>query len=135
MGKARHWCFAIAVCAASIAARARADEAPTVYSKYEVQTIREALTRLRTTIDDDPSGKIIERIDVIPLDVIEPRDPAPNFLNWFHTRTKPHIIAQEVLQKPGDPFDGDLLHETCRNLRSQVQQSLVLCLPVRGSRP
>src|SRR5258708_33764746 len=53
-----------------------AERAP-LYSAYEQETIDEVLRALRAVRDLNPEGKIIERIDVVPLYVFEPRDPVP----------------------------------------------------------
>jgi hypothetical protein len=117
-------------------AAARADEEhPPTYSRYERESIDAALAAKHATLDPHPQGKKIERIETITLDVIEKRDPAPDFLNWFHITTKQPVIEREVLQIPGDRYDTMLVEETCRNLRSKPQLSLVLCIATRGSRP
>jgi hypothetical protein len=115
---------------------ARADEDhPPVYSRYERESIAAALLEKKAIIDPHPQGKKVEGIDTITLEVIEKRDPAPDFLNWFHVTTKHPVIQREVLQYPGERYDQMLIDETCRNLRAKPQLSLVLCLAVRGSRP
>src|SRR5688572_26769059 len=72
------------------------------YSPYERTTIRGALKTLKAEIDPAPEGKTIEKIDVIPLDVIEKRDPAPGFLNWFHVTSKSYVIEREILLQTGE---------------------------------
>ncbi|HVY49709.1 MAG TPA: hypothetical protein VHB21_27635 [Minicystis sp.] len=128
-------CVVLAVGAAAGAARADDDEYRPTYSRYELESIHDALKTLGGAIDPRPRGKRIERVDVVTLDVIEKRDPAPAFLNWFHVTSKHEVIAREVLQKEGERFDPALVEETCRNLRAKPQLSLVLCLALRGSRP
>jgi hypothetical protein len=105
------------------------------YSPYEQASIDEALARLRTELDPEPEGKAIERIDVVTLDVIEKRDPAPGVLNVLHATTQRYVIAREVLMSPGEPYRGVLCDETARNLRGLPQLSLVLCTATRGSAP
>jgi hypothetical protein len=117
-------------------APARGDEEhPPTYSRYERESIEAALRDKHAVIEPHPQGKKIERIETITLDVIEQRDPAPNFLNWFHVTTKRHVIQREVLQYPGERYDTLLVEETCRNLRNKPQLSLVLCVAIRGSSP
>lgn len=108
---------------------------PAGYSQYEIETIRDVTAKLGETVDPSPDGKTIERIDVHPLDVLEPRDPAPLFLNTFHSTTKPYVIDREVLQRPGDRYQQTLVDETARNLSGVPQLSLVVVLAVRGTTP
>lgn len=105
------------------------------YSPYERTTIRETLTKLETEPDTSPEGKIIEAIEIVPLEVIEERDPAPNFLNIFHVTTKPYVIRREILLQEGQRFRQDLCDETARNLRGIRQISLVVCVAVKSKRP
>lgn len=132
-----------------VVAVARADEPPAeetpaharVYSGYERQSIDDALRRLGARIDTTPQGKVVESIEIMPLEVVEPRDPIPNvlalprILNFLHVTTKPYVIRREVLLHPGERYRQALVDETCRNLRSLQQTSLVLCFPVEGSAP
>ena len=117
--------------------RVFADEAPASlageYSSYEQASIDEALGARKLQLDDSPEGKTIEAIDVVSLDVIEKRDPAPGFLNVFHATTKPYVIEREVLLAVGSPYTQALADETARNLRELIQLSVVLVVPVRGS--
>jgi hypothetical protein len=105
------------------------------YSSYESATIDRVLARLRAPLDPSPEGKIVESIDVVPLEVFEDRDPAPGFLNWFHVTSRPYIIRREVLLFPGRAFTQALADESARNLRSLSPLSLVLVFAVQGSRP
>lgn len=89
----------------------------------------------KATADEQADGKIIEGIDVVALDVIEQRDPAPNFLNIFHARTRSYVIRREILLEQGQRFRQDLADETARNLRAIPQFSLVIVFAVRGSAP
>ena len=133
----------VACAAASIAlvaaARAGADEPPKSlhgeYSSYEKESIDDALAERKAKIDVAPEGKIVEAIDVVSLEVIEKRDPAPGFLNVFHTTSRPHVIEREVLLHVGDRYTQALVDETARNLRDLIQLSLVVVLPIEGSAP
>ncbi|AUX24718.1 membrane protein [Sorangium cellulosum] len=112
-------------------------EAPRLegYSSYERDTIERALARLGATIEPAPDGKIVEAVDVVPLEVIEDRDPAPRFLNWFHALSRPYVIRREVLLAVGRPYEQALADESARNLRDLSQLSLVLVFAARGSAP
>jgi len=104
-------------------------------SGYEKESLRIALEDTGDEVDRYPRGKRIEAVDVVPLDVIEARDPAPLFLNWFHATSRPRIIEQDVLLRLGDRYDQALVDETERNLRTLRQLSVVLIVPTKGSAP
>ncbi len=107
----------------------------TALSPYEQQAIVDALHEVDAKAEPAPDGKVIEKIIVLPRDVIEQRDPLPNFLNVFHWRSLDHTIRRQVLVHEGDIYQQDRVDETARNLRSLRQLSLVLCIPVQGSQP
>ncbi|HVW28304.1 MAG TPA: hypothetical protein VHC69_23235 [Polyangiaceae bacterium] len=109
--------------------------APPPLSDYEKESLRIALDDTGDQIDPSPQGKVVEGIDVVTLDVIERRDPAPRFLNWFHATSRPRIIEQDVLLHVGDRYDKALVEETERNLRQLRQLSVVLIVPTKGSAP
>jgi hypothetical protein len=119
-------------------AAARAD-APTTRatgeSDYERATLASAMGRVGGAIDPSPEGKRVESIEIVVLDPIEPRDPAPSFLNEIHITTRRYVIAREVLLHRGDPYRQTLVDETARNLRKLPQLSIVLCTALRGSSP
>jgi hypothetical protein len=106
-----------------------------LYSAYEQETIDEVLTALRAARDLNPEGKIIERIDVVPLDVFEPRDPVPLWLNVFHATTRRSVVRREMLLGEGQPYQQTLIDETIRNLRRLPELSLVLVAATAGSTP
>ena len=108
---------------------------PPSYSPYEKEAIRQVLAARRAELDDAPDGKTIERIDIVTLPVIEERDPAPNFINYFHVTTRRYVIERELLLDVGGRYRQDLADETARNLRNIKQLSLVLVLAVRGKTP
>ncbi len=119
---------------------ARADSPPPVsrtgaYSRYERETIEMVSRDRKLELDPAPEDKVIEAIDVVSLDVIEPRDPVPGILNLLHHTSRPHVIRRESLLQVGEPYRKVLADETARNLRRYSQLSLVLVLPVRGSAP
>jgi hypothetical protein len=114
---------------------AHAGAAPQPLSDYEKESLKIALDDTGGQIEPNPTGKVIEALDVVTLDVIERRDPAPGFLNWFHATSRPRIIEQDVLLHVGDRYDPALVEETERNLRALRQLSVVLIVPTRGSAP
>src|SRR5262245_13822282 len=92
----------------------RADGDPN-HSPYEQASIQSALASLHGKIEPEPEGKIIEGIEIVPLDVIEQRDPLPNFLNWFHWTTRRYVIEREILVHKGELYNTDKVDETARN--------------------
>jgi hypothetical protein len=102
-------------------------------SPYEASKIAAALAKLHATIEPHPEGKIVEGIDIVPLEVIEDGDPAPGFLNVFHTTTRITTLRREVLVEPGEPYRQYRIDETVRSLRTFQQLSLVLAVATRGS--
>lgn len=104
------------------------------YSALELERIERALTRVKGKIDPNPQGKRIEAIEVVALPVFEPEDPVPQFLNWFHVTTQDHVIRREVLLRTGEAYDQSRSDETERNLRSLLLFSVVVALPLQGSR-
>lgn len=135
----------------------------TGYSPYEKETIRDVLKAENLTLDPQPEGKVIEKIDVIRLDVLEKRDPIPEYVPWpsispgvfssisaqraqiparkflnsLHYTTREYIVRREMLLREGDRWDQVIIDETARNMRDRMplQASVVLLLPVRGSSP
>jgi Omp85 superfamily domain len=105
------------------------------YSPYEVETLQQSLDLLHEVTDPAPEGKIVEGIEVVPLDVFEERDPVPRFVNVFHVTTRPYVIDREVLVRPGQPYRQALVDETARNLRGLTQLSLVLVVATKGTTP
>ena len=129
--------FAVLFCLSGLA---RAQTPPPaqraqIYSPYETETIAAALARFHEKIDPTPEGKIVERVDVVTLDVIEQRNPLPNWLNVFHATTRPSIVRRELLVQEGDPYRQGLVDETIRNLRQLPPLSLVLVVATAGTRP
>ncbi|HLK37051.1 MAG TPA: hypothetical protein VKU41_09905 [Polyangiaceae bacterium] len=110
-----------------------------IYSAYENETIDLVLAGLHAKRDMNPEGKTIERVDVVPLDVLEERDPLPrwtkNALNALHYTTRKGVIRQEILLSEGEPYRQILVDDTIRNLRRLAQLSLVLIVATEGSAP
>jgi hypothetical protein len=131
---------AIALLAAPSIARADGPPPPAerlqVYSPYEQQTINDVLADLHQVRDPAPEGKIIASVEVVPLDVFEPRDVLPQWLNVFHVTTREAVIRREVLLHAGEPYRQALVDDTVRNLRrlpGLPQLSLVIVMATVGS--
>jgi hypothetical protein len=114
-------------------------QAPTTtrgaYSPYEQETITRTLGVIGGKIDPSPVGKIVEKVDVFPLEVFEDRDPPPSLLNILHVTTKPYVLDRESLLRPGQRFEQTFADESARNLAALFQLSLVLVLALEGSAP
>ena len=104
-------------------------------SDFERETMAAALKASRGELDTEPEGKRIEAIEVVTLEVLDERDPLPDFLNVFHTTTLSEVIRRELLFERGGRYHQRQIDESARNLRSLPQFSLVLVVPVKGSRP
>ena len=78
---------------------------------------------------------MVERVDVVPLDVIEQRDPLPRLGNIVHATSRRFIILRELLVRQGMPYRQALVDETLRNLRRLPQLSAVLVVATKGSAP
>lgn len=106
-----------------------------VYSRYEEETIHEVLESLHRVRDPSPEGKTIEHVDIVPLDVIEPRDPLPLWVNIFHATSRQSVIRRELLVTEGEPYRQVLVDDTIRNLRRLPQLSAILVVAAAGSAP
>jgi hypothetical protein len=148
--KRRHWrpsfttgilYVALAVVLTLFEVKAHAQRSPAIptpfskLSSYEQESLAIALARTGASVEPTPEGKTVESIEVVALDVIEQRDPAPQFLNWFHVTTQDYIVRREVLIRPGKTYVQQLADESARNLRTFTQFSVVLVYPVKGSSP
>jgi hypothetical protein len=136
MRRAPWICAAIALL---VARGASAEDAPSSvvgpYSGYELETIDAAARALGAEVDAAPEGKVVEGIDVVRLEPIEERDPAPVALDVVHTTTKEDLVRHEVLVRVGDLWSAVAVDESARNLRQLPQVSLVVCVALRGRAP
>lgn len=104
-------------------------------SHYEREILHAVLGEREFVLDEHPEGKVIESIELEPLDVFDEADPAPDWLNWFHTTTRTSVLERELLIRKGSLYDRRLIDESARNLRKLRQLSLVLVVPVRSADP
>ncbi len=105
------------------------------YSPYEIVAIRGAEQALGGHVDTAPEGKLVERVDLVVLDPVEPRDPLPTAFNVVHVRTRDYVITRELLLRRGERYSQVLADESARNLRTSPQFSLVVCVALTGSAP
>lgn len=146
---------AAGLCAAVSPSWALAQQAPPpaerggVYSSYEDETIALVLASLgapgsptRAGVplkpaqrEPAPEGKTIERVDIVPLDVIERRDPLPLWVNKLHYTSRQSVIRRELLVHEGEAYEQILVDDSIRNLRLLPQLSVVLVVAIKGSTP
>src|SRR5512133_1798433 len=105
---------------------------PGSLSQYERDILATVLRERHLELEAHPEEKGIEAVEVEPLDVFEAADPAPGWLNWFHSTTRSAVIEREVLLRTGQLYDQRLVDESARNLRKLKPLSLVLIVPVRA---
>lgn len=116
--------------------------------KLEQESVQDALAELGLTVEPHPEGKIIGRVTVVNQEVFSRRDWWFQLLNRFHWTTRPKVLERELLLKPGQLYDEDLVEESVRNLqnpltitvsgRSYPQQelsSVVAIVAVKDPRP
>ncbi len=119
------------------AAGAAAPEAPeaasTEYSSLEKRLIERALSSRGFVLERHPEGKVLEGVEYEILEVFDEDDPLPDGLNVLHTRTKEWVLAREVLLPVGAKWSQSLVDETARNIRSLIQISHALAVPIQGS--
>lgn len=106
----------------------------TVYSGYELVAIKKAEQAFASAVDPEPEGKTVESIETLRLDPIEDRDPAPLALNLAHVTTKEDVVKHEVLLRVGEPYRKVLADESARNLRRFAYMTIIIAVPLRGSR-
>jgi hypothetical protein len=135
---ARAWLPALFCCLLTLASSSAAQSgdnsiANRRFSPLEQERIRRALERQHGKLDLHPGNKRIESIEIVALEVFEPEDPVPQFVNWFHPTTQQRVIERELLLRVGSSYDQSLSDETERNLRGLGLFSVVLALPMQGS--
>lgn len=104
-------------------------------SALENSVIEEGLAFYGWEPEEDPTGKKVESIEIYALEVFDRRDPVPQFLNVFHTKSRDRVIRREVLIQVGELWSRSLVQETERNLRGLRQISLANIAVARGSTP
>jgi len=114
---------------------ASAAEPKAIGAAYSEALIEQTALKHGLRRDENPEGKRIERIVIVPYDVFLESDPWPNFLNWFHSTTRDRIVRRELLFKEGDPWVADRVDETSRNLRANLQLFTAAISSWQGSSP
>ena len=135
MRRARLILAAVLLLSYARAASADPQSVTGAYSPYEQQAIGEAEKELGARLDPSPDGKLIESIELVRLDPIDPHDPLPVAIDVVHTTSRPHVLRRELLVREGQLWRSVIADESARNLRKLPQLSLVVCVPMVGSTP
>jgi hypothetical protein len=101
------------------------------YSELEQRMVDRALGPAPDR-DEAPGGKRIESVQIVRLPVFDDDDPVPDFVNWFHSQSREHVIRRELLFVAGDAYDSERIEETLRNLQLIAQFGVVVIVPVRS---
>lgn len=104
-------------------------------SDVELAAATAALVSLDRAPVEEPAGLPIGAVHVSTREVFEEDSDLLQWANVFHWTTQDHVIAREVLLRPGDVWDDDLVAETERNLRDMSLRSVVAVLPVTSDTP
>ncbi len=118
------------MCLSSYATPAAAFE----YSDLEQRTLARALGP-EPDLDDMPEGKLIERVEIVRLEVFDEDDPIPDFVNWFHAQSRESVIRRELLFEAGQRYDAERIAETIRNLQLIRQFGVVVIAPLKAQHP
>jgi hypothetical protein len=122
-----------AACLLSIVSTAEPSTAES--SNYEARLEQWALDLYHRERDPQPEGKRVGEILVASENIVGPEDPWPKLINFFHWKTKEHVIRQELLFAPGDPYTEWSAAESERNLRKLAILALVRVVPVKSVDP
>ena len=101
----------------------------------ERAAVERSLAENRLEVEPSPWGKKLRRIVAANHDVFGPKDGFLQWFNVFHFTTKSEAVEREVLLRPGDGWDQDLVDETARKLRDPLFSSVVALVPVRSPEP
>lgn len=100
---------------------------------YERSAVEWALKKRHLRLEDRPEGKLLEAIIVVNLDVFGKAEGFLRLVNFLHVTTREHVIEREVLLRPGESWDQELVEETQRKLKDPLFTSLVVVIPVKAS--
>jgi hypothetical protein len=99
---------------------------------YERSAVEWALKKRNLSVDEAPEGKTLESIYVVNLDVFGKAEGFLRVVNFLHVTTRRHVIEREVLLRPGDLWNQEIVHETQRKLKDPLFTSLVVVVPVQA---
>lgn len=102
---------------------------------YERLAVQTALEARGLRVDEQPDGKRLHKIYVVNLEVFSQDAGFLQHLNALHPTTREYITAREVLLRPGDVWDEEIVRETARELLDPILTQLVVVLPVESEFP
>lgn len=130
-------CIATVIVALPVLAGAAPESAsPGGLGSFEREALQVALTERGLAIEPEPEGKTLGRIHVVNAPVFAPGEGA--FLrrfNIFHWTTEEEVTAREVLLRPGQVWDAEVIAETERKLRDPLVSTLAVLVPVVAPEP
>ncbi|MEM9492896.1 MAG: hypothetical protein AAGC55_27350, partial [Myxococcota bacterium] len=126
------WARAAAALLAISAALADAahGQAESELGTYERNALGDALRRTGLTVSAAPHGRFVGKIHVVNLDVFSERDGYLDIFNIFHLTTRDYVVEREVLLRPGQMWDQEVIDESARKLRDPIFTTLVVIVPV-----
>lgn len=91
-------------------------------------------SRVETSVFEPFQGKTIRNIRFHQMNVFDETNPDENnriyrFLNTVHIKTRPKVIAAQLLFKQGDKINHKAMEETERNLRTRRYLTNAFVLP------
>jgi hypothetical protein len=131
----RRHVLAVALLPVLVATSPRAAHGLDLRRQYEEDLVRWGLRQAGLEREPRPEGKIIERVEIVREDIIAKTDPWPGFVNWFHVKTRDHVVRQEMLLGPGDLWDEERVEESARNLRKIFILAVVRAVPCKSRVP
>ena len=97
---------------------------------YERVALERALAGRRLRLEPHPYGKVVRRIHVDNQPVFGPEEGFLRWFNVFHRTSREHVVEREVLLRPGQTWDDEIVDETRRRLRDPLFTTLVVIAPV-----
>jgi len=101
---------------------------------YEKVALERALAARHLRLEPHPYGKMVRWIHVVNQDVFGPDEGFLRWFNVFHRTSREHVVEREVLLRPGQMWDDELVDETRRRLRDPLFTTLVVIAPVVAER-
>ena len=101
--------------------------------RLERAALVHALRARGLVVDPAPAGKRIRRIDVVTLPPFGQEVAWLTWANVFHVDSKAGVIAREVLARPGDAWDQDVVDESQRKLRDPLFATVALIVAVHAA--
>ncbi|HUS67842.1 MAG TPA: hypothetical protein VMZ28_25075 [Kofleriaceae bacterium] len=116
--------------AAPTAAPAAAPAPTGSMGHYERAALAIALRDRKLRLQPEAAGKRVRRIHVVNLDVFGEEEGFLTWFNIFHVTSREHVVEREVLLRPGETWDEEVVDESRRKLRDSLFTTLVVIEPV-----